>query len=78
MMNRLEKSIVMDLTNTEITTIDQQHIKIKSMGKKHDYIITLDNRGLGANCSCKDYEFNSYRHVNFMCKHLLLINRLIA
>ena len=78
MMTRQDKAIVMDLCNYEVRTIDPEHIKIKSMGKKHDYIITLDNRGLGANCSCKDYEFNSYRHVNFMCKHLLYINGLVS
>lgn len=75
MMTRQEKSIIMDLTNTEIATIDPEHIKIKSMGKKHDYIITLDNRGLAISCTCNDFTFRG--HLIGSCKHMIYINNLI-
>jgi hypothetical protein len=76
-LNRQQKAIVMDLCNYKIETIDQQHIKIQSMSKKGYYIIELDDKGLGINCTCKDYEFNCFKSPNFMCKHLLYTNSLM-
>jgi len=74
-MNRQDSATIMNICNYEITTIDQRHVKVKSMSKKGDYLINLDINGLAVSCSCNDFTYRG--HIVGSCKHIIYINNLI-